>query len=248
MLAASGTALDPDPETRTRAKHRLLAALADGRSLGPLRAAERPFSGGRRAPHLRRRDLRPGCGRLPPHVEARCRMRWRGVQRGGAGVAGELVAAQEVGDVADDAKDRRGGRSWRRCLRTPAPAGADAPRCGWRPGWRWPAILVPSKATVPSDTIPSSAASTSDSVSRVGQRGLVVLAEPGQHGVVGHVLRADHPERHIGVAQPLDPPRRGLARAPSHRRTASTACPGRSRAGPPRPASPAHETRWYPAA
>jgi len=29
MLAASGTALDPDPETRTRAKHRLLAALAN---------------------------------------------------------------------------------------------------------------------------------------------------------------------------------------------------------------------------
>ena len=50
---------------------------------------------------------------------------------------------------------------------------------------------------------------------QVGQGLFMVLPEPGQHAVIGHVLRADDPERDIGMTQPFDLPRRTLTM--SHR-------------------------------
>ena len=67
--------------------------------------------------------------------------------------------------------------------------------------------LVPSSATDPD--LPHAQPRAQQQHLREQGRGRLgeLLPEPGDRHVVGHVPGADHPERHVLLAQPLDPPR-----------------------------------------
>ena len=71
------------------------------------------------------------------------------------------------------------------------------------------AILVPSRATVPDRPMPSRAHRTSTCANSAAAGSGELLPEPGDRHVVRQVPGADHPERHVLLAQPLDPPRGG---------------------------------------
>jgi hypothetical protein len=68
------------------------------------------------------------------------------------------------------------------------------------------AIFVPSTATTPSLPSPALAHNANTWSNKALERLLVLGPEPGDRGVVGRVLRADHPVGHVHLAEGLDPP------------------------------------------
>ena len=78
---------------------------------------------------------------------------------------------------------------------------------------------------------------------QVGQRRLVALAEARDRRVIGPLVRADHAERDVLHAAPLDPPRRALARSRRRRATAPPSSPDRAPPDHARPRDRPHRTR-----
>ena len=84
------------------------------------------------------------------------------------------------------------------------------PRCGWRPSTRWPRSSSRPPRSAPACPSPAAAAAPAPrrtaAPSPPGPRN--APAGTARRRMIGDILRADHPERHILAARPLDPPRR----------------------------------------